>query len=97
MLDYLDEHLKAKDDGEDVVAGGEEGSLGGVWGDVGALHGQGDAVEANEQQHRAVEVLLRYHVFAEATNSAEGRRSEATVLMTSDSLNILLPINCTRL
>ena len=58
-MTYLDQHLQPEDDGEEVVTGDEEEPLVRLGRDVGPLHGQGDAVESDEEEDRVVEPLLR--------------------------------------
>jgi len=54
----LDKHFDGKDDGEHVIGCCQEQSFGAAWRDVWSFHGQGDAIERDEQQDHVVEPLL---------------------------------------
>jgi len=55
---HLDKHFDGEDDGEHVIGCCQEQSFGAAWRDVWSFHGQGDAVERDEQQDHVVEPLL---------------------------------------
>lgn len=51
---YFNQHLEGKHNSKNVICCGQENPLRRVWRDVGSLHGQGYAVEANEEQHHVI-------------------------------------------
>ncbi|GFR18511.1 hypothetical protein TNCT_584531 [Trichonephila clavata] len=69
----LYEHLYGKDNGEDVVSGRQDASLEASRGDGGPLHGQGDAVEGDEEQHGVIERFFRRDVVADLPEPARKR------------------------
>lgn len=65
---YLYQHLNSKDSGEHIVEYHEHETFYRVRGNVGALHGQCDAVEANEEQDGGVKPLPRHHEMTHLPN-----------------------------
>lgn len=62
----FERHLHGKDESEDVVGNGEEVALDGVGWNEGPLHGQSDAVQADEEENDMVEPALGHEIVTSA-------------------------------
>ena len=69
--DHFEQHLDAEDDGEDVVGHGQEGAFQRIRRNVRTLHGQRDAIEANEEEDHVIEPLVGHQNRTPATDPAD--------------------------
>ncbi len=54
----LEKHFSRENDGENISGDGEKEAFETARGNRRSFHGQGDAVDGDEEQHRIVEILL---------------------------------------